>query len=139
MLAELAVDEVIHCGDIGSEAIVELFAPWPTHFVFGNVDDEPERLRAAIQRHGLTCHGRFGHIERCGTRIAFLHSDDPLRFHEACASGRWDIVCYGHTHVPEQRWEGSTLVINPGALYRASVHSLAIIELPSRQVTHVEL
>ena len=36
MLESCQVELVIHCGDIGSPEIVELFAPWPAHFVFGN-------------------------------------------------------------------------------------------------------
>ncbi len=60
MLESLEVELVIHCGDIGSPEIVELFAPWPAHFVFGNVDDRPERLRRAIAAAGKTCHERFG-------------------------------------------------------------------------------
>jgi putative phosphoesterase len=41
MLESLAVELVIHCGDIGTAEIVDLFAAWPTHFVFGNVDHSP--------------------------------------------------------------------------------------------------
>ena len=49
MLESLDVDLVIHCGDIGSPEVVALFSDWPTHFVFGNVDLETQRLRSAIE------------------------------------------------------------------------------------------
>jgi putative phosphoesterase len=48
MLESLEVDAVLHCGDIGSIAVVELFAAWPTHFVFGNCDDNTAAFAAAI-------------------------------------------------------------------------------------------
>ncbi len=100
MLESCQVELVIHCGDIGSPDVVELFAPWPTHFVFGNVD-EPNRLRRAIAAAGQTCHERFGSLELDGRRIAFLHGDDARLLVEAIDDARYDVVCFGHTHCPE--------------------------------------
>lgn len=137
MLESLEVECVIHCGDLGSPEIVPLFAAWPAHFVFGNVDDDPHSLRAAIAGAGQTCHERFGTLELDGRRIAFLHSDDRRKFDETVASGRWDLVCYGHTHVAEQHQSGRTLVLNPGALHRARPHSFAIVDLATMQATHI--
>ena len=48
MLESLEVETVLHCGDIGSIEVVELFAAWPTHFVFGNCDYDTEKFAAAI-------------------------------------------------------------------------------------------
>ena len=139
VLRELDVSAVLHCGDIGSTAIVPLFADWPTHFVFGNVDHEERELTLAIQNAGQNCHGRFGEITLEGVSIALLHSDDASLFLETTLCGRYGLVCYGHTHTAEKHLEGSTLVLNPGALYRATPHSFAIVELPSLEVTHIDL
>lgn len=131
MLESLEVQQVIHCGDIGSPDIPHLFSAWPTHFVFGNVDYDEADLRTAIRRAKLTCHDRFGELELAGRKIAFLHSDDGKRFHQTIESGRYDLVCYGHTHIARIERIGPTLVLNPGALYRARPHTLAIVNLPS--------
>ena len=139
MLESCEVELVLHCGDIGSIEIVRLFHHWPTHFVFGNVDDKPILLREAIEQAGQTCHGRFGELELVGRKIALLHGDDGPRFRETVHAGRYDLVCYGHTHQAEQHREASTLVLNPGALYRAQPHSLALVRLPELEVTHVPL
>jgi putative phosphoesterase len=139
MLESCDVEAVIHCGDIGSVEIVEVFRPWPTHFVFGNVDTEPARLRAAIRAAGGVCHERFGELELTGRHIAFLHGDDAARLGEAIASGDYDLVCYGHTHAAEQHKRGTTTVLNPGALYRARPHTLALARLPELEITHVPL
>ena len=46
---------------------------------------------------------------------------------------------------PETAWRcpgdgvGETLVLNPGALYRANPHSIAVVELPSLEATIVPL
>lgn len=135
LLETLQVDLVIHCGDVGEVPIIPLFDRWPTHFVFGNVDDNQQRLRTAIEASEQTCHGMFGHIECEGKKIAFLHSHDAALFQETIHSGEWDLVCYGHTHVAEQHRVGKTLVLNPGAIYRANPHTLATVELPSLEAT----
>jgi putative phosphoesterase len=139
MLESLEVGAVLHCGDIGSSAVVELFAAWPAHFVFGNCDGDRQALAAAIESAGQTCHGEFGDITLEGKRIAMLHSDDSRRFRQTLTSGDWDLVCYGHTHVAAIQRHGRTLSLNPGALYRANPHSLAVVELPSLQATILSL
>jgi uncharacterized protein len=137
MLESCKAESVIHCGDIGSTAIVDLFRPWQTHFVLGNVDTEEMWLRSAIEAAGHTWHGRFGQLEIDGRRIAFLHGDDLSRLRQAIESGAFDLVCHGHTHRAELRQVGPTTVLNPGALYRAQPHSLAIVRLPELEITHV--
>jgi len=137
LIRAASVEAVLHCGDVGSSAIVPLFAEWPTHFVFGNVDDDEGPLAEEIRAAGQTCHGRFGSISLAGTRIALLHSDDRRLFEETIESGEFDMVCYGHTHVAEQHHVGKTLVLNPGALYRADPRTFAIVELPELDVRHV--
>jgi hypothetical protein len=130
------VDLVIHCGDIGTPRIPLLLMEWPVHYVFGNCDYDPALLRGAIIDAGGTCHEVFGELELEGRRIAFLHSDDALRFRETIDCGRYDLVCYGHTHIAEHHQEGRTHVLNPGALYRADPHQIAIVELPSLAIKH---
>ncbi len=139
MLESLEVECVLHCGDIGSTLIPPLFADWPTHYVFGNVDWDDDALRQAIEAAGGVCHGQFGAIELASRKIAMLHSHDGQRFHETIASGEYDLVCYGHTHKAEHHPQGPTLVLNPGALYRATPHSLAVVDLPTLTVTSVPL
>jgi len=139
MLQEFPVEAVLHCGDIGTTEIVSVFKPWPTHYVFGNVDYDVQSLRAAIRKAGHTCHERFGSLELAGTKIALLHSDDEAAFRAAATSGEYQLVCYGHTHVAKQQIIGQTLVLNPGALYRATPHTLALVELPGLTVQIVSV
>lgn len=139
MLDSLGVEAVLHCGDIGSAEVVEMFAAWPTSFVFGNCDPNHAALRATIEQAGQTCCGEFGDLTLNGVRIALLHSHDQARFIGAIQSGDYRLLCYGHTHVAAIEQHGETLVLNPGALYRANPHSIAVVELPSVEVTHVEI
>lgn len=131
MLESFGVEAVLHCGDIGSPEVIRVFQKWPAHFVFGNVDHDAKKLRQAIVDAGQTCHERFGELELGGVKIALLHSDDQQQFAAAIASRKYGLICYGHTHVAKQEQIGPTLVLNPGALYRANPHSLAIVDLPA--------
>jgi putative phosphoesterase len=139
LLHKEAVDVVIHCGDIGSPGLAPFFAGWPSHFVFGNVDHDRAELKWAIRDAGQTCHERFGTLELKGVKIAFLHSDDHEAFREAIDGQEFHLVCYGHTHKAESHREGRTLVLNPGALYRANPHTFAVVELPGLAVRFVEV
>jgi putative phosphoesterase len=139
MLESLDVDTVLHCGDIGSIAVVQLFQQWPTHFVFGNCDEDLIAFAAQIQAARQTCHGLFGGLEFDGIRVALLHSHERRRFRETIDSGEYRLVCYGHTHVPAIDRHGDTLVVNPGAIFRANPHSVAIVDLPAVEATIIEL
>lgn len=139
MLAEFDLQCVVHCGDIGSPSIVDIFGPWQTHYVFGNVDEDLPALRAAMVAAGHRCHEYFGTLEVQDRKIAFTHGDDARRLREAADGGQWDLVCYGHTHVARQERRGRTLLLNPGALYRAHPHSLAVVDLRSMAVTMVTI
>lgn len=138
MLESLQVTAVIHCGDIGSTRIPPLFAAWPSHFVLGNVDYDPPGVKSAMPANG-TFHDRFADLSIAGRRIAVLHSDDVKRFRATIDSGLYDLVCYGHSHMAEQHRERNTLVLNPGALYRADPHSLAIVDLQTMQAKIINL
>ena len=139
MLEAFAVERVLHCGDIGSPAIIGLFAAWPTHFVFGNVDYDRGALRSAIAAAKQSCHDNFAELEFAGRRIAMLHGDDLRLLEETIAGGRFHLVCHGHTHVPRVERVGDTLVVNPGALYRANRHTIAIVHLSELTAEIIEV
>lgn len=137
ILASQQVDAVLHCGDIGSTQIVRLLSRWPTHYVLGNCDydrDAP-KLAAAMEGLGHTLHGRFADLTLGGRRIALLHGDDTRRLLEVVEGGEFDLVCSGHTHVASCQRRGGTVVLNPGALYRANPHTIAIVDLAVMKVT----
>jgi uncharacterized protein len=165
LLDSFGVDLIIHCGDVGAE-LVPLFAGRPVHLVAGNTDDM-ESLRRAVQgddgrevvlRQSATRSGAdpaktlpspfspspvlynpLGMLEIEGIRIAFMHGDDARLLRETIGSDQWDMVCHGHTHVYSHYRQGRTLVLNPGALWRTRDPSLALVELPSLEVTKINL
>ena len=137
ILDRFQVGLTIHCGDIGP-AVMHLLKGRQVHFVLGNTDD-PDALRKAITEGKHTLHDQLGTLEIEGCRVAFLHGHDVRLLQHTIHSGRWDLVCYGHTHVFSSGRAGSTLVVNPGALSRTDFPSIAVVELPSMEVTEIPL
>jgi uncharacterized protein len=137
VLDAFRVDLILHCGDVGPD-IVPLLSGRRVHLVAGNMDD-PDGLRAAVAETEHTLHDRLGTLEIEGCRVALLHGHDAKLLHDAIHSGHWDLVCHGHTHTFSSSREGPTLVLNPGAVSRARSPSLAVVELPSMNVTEIPL
>lgn len=131
------VELVIHCGDIGDAETVPSFAGWNVHFVYGNCDWDRAGIRKAIDEIGATLHEPFGHLELDGKQIAWLHGDNAGLQCDVVRCGEYDYLFYGHTHVAEQHRAGHTLVLNPGALFRATPHTLAIVDLATMQAWHL--
>ncbi|MGC4004225.1 MAG: YfcE family phosphodiesterase [Pirellulales bacterium] len=126
---------VLHCGDVGGAAIPPIFAAFDTCYVTGNVDVGDERIveRAALE-HGGRYFGRRGELTIEGRAIAWLHGEDSATLRDVIDSQRYDLVCSGHTHQVDERRVGKTLVLNPGALYRARRHTCAVVELRTMTV-----
>jgi uncharacterized protein len=137
ILDRFRVGMTLHCGDVGPD-VIPLLSGRRVHFVAGNMDN-PDDLREAIIQPEHTLHEGLGTLEIEGRRVAFLHGHDVGLLHHTIDSGHWDLVCHGHTHVSSSGREGSTLVVNPGALSRTRFPSIAVIDLPSLEVTEVPL
>lgn len=125
------VSEVIHCGDVGTEEIVRLLAQFPCHYVRGNTDSQS--LRMWVIRHGQTFYGSVGVFLRDDKRIAFTHGDDWVTLEDLIHSGKYNLICYGHTHEYAWRIEGETRLLNPGAFLRTTP-TVAVVDVPEMTV-----
>jgi putative phosphoesterase len=131
------IAHVFHCGDIESADTLRQFAGFQAHFVPGNWDGDKAWLQRAAEEIGATWHDPWGEIELEQRRIAWIHSDDRKLFRELEQSDTYDFLFYGHSHRAESHRTGRTLVLNPGALFRARPRTLAILDLASGQVESV--
>ena len=138
LFREHGVQTIIHCGDIGSSAVVKAFQGIETHFVLGNMDGESENLQLVAEETGNQLHGWFGSIELSGKRIAFSHGHLP-QFEEELENGNWDLLCFGHTHVATLQMHGATLLLNPGAFQRVLQPTIAIVTLPDMTVERFDV
>jgi uncharacterized protein len=126
LIAEGA-DLLIHCGDLTTPEIVEEFAAIPTYFVFGNCDHDEEALRRAMNGVGGVCLGRAGEITLGDKRLAVTHGDCVAEFRRRMTSAP-DYLFTGHTHVAADERTGRTRHVNPGALSRARIYTVALLD-----------
>jgi len=68
-----------------------------------------------------------------------FHGNDVPQFRAAMASGEYDYVIKGHTHMFENYVAGTTRVINPGALYGADVFTIAILDPETGKVERIPI
>jgi len=111
------VKYILHAGDIISAFTASAFGQVKdARFVaiFGNTDAEKVALKAAIEAFGGEIHDDPYSFEVDGHRIFMTHK--PTLLDEIIASGKYDLVVYGHTHIQDIRKQGHTVVINPGEL-----------------------
>lgn len=95
---------IIHAGDVGAPEIIEKLANIaPVTAIRGNVDKEawarklPETEVIAV----------------AGVSIYVLHDLGQLDLKPEAA--RFDVVVYGHSHVPKQETRHAVLYFNPGS------------------------
>jgi hypothetical protein len=115
ILRRRGVEYVLHAGDIVAPFTTLAFAELrEAKFiaVFGNNDGEKLRLKATVEGFGGEIHEYCYKGELAGRRICMMHTDHLAE--DEIKSQMYDLVIYGHTHHPDIRREGRTLVVNPG-------------------------
>ena len=130
LLKSLGPDLVIHSGDIISPPVLERFVGLPMRFVFGNNDGERAGLKKKCLELG------FGEIDDeldfnvDGKSIHVYHGTSSKRLDQIIQTQQYDYVIHGHTHIPRNDVLGKTRVLNPGALFAAERHTIAVLTLP---------
>jgi putative phosphoesterase len=135
----------IHCGDVGGESVLDRLATVQAHFVWGNTDEPDAALIAYVRALGLSLPGApplrlnlgqksiavfHGHELEFARLAQLADSVDLGPFRRLAAA---DYVLFGHRHVPYDRRCGSVRVINPGAIHRAHVRTVATLD-PARDL-----
>ncbi len=127
-LIDEGAEALIHCGDLTGADVVYECAGLPAYFVFGNNDYDQSGLRKAMTTIKGVCLGRSGQIELMGKRIAVAHGDSEKEI-ERLAANRPDYLFFGHSHMAADERLGPTRWINPGALHRAAIWTVAVLDL----------
>jgi hypothetical protein len=68
-----------------------------------------------------------------------MHGDDKSLLHEVEASGQFDYLFHGHTHVAAERRTGPTRIINPGALHRAKPKTFVVLDPASGAIESISI
>ncbi len=129
LLQQRGAQFFVHCGDICSPSMLDHLAGLPAAFVWGNCDFDRLALQRYAQSLDIQCYGVFGDLTLDEKRIAFTHGDDAKLRDRILTEQQHDYLFQGHTHVQRDIHVGKTRHINPGALQRAAVKSVALLDL----------
>ena len=137
MLLSRGASRIIHLGDVGNEAVLDLLAGIEATVVFGNCDDERSLARYA-QALGIHVVHPGAVIEVKSKRIGLTHGHIESEVARLFAEDL-DILLHGHTHEIRDDLVGRTRVLNPGALHRASRHTALLLEPATGLVEWIEI
>ncbi len=126
LVEKARVDVLIHLGDVCSDTVLDALAGLTAHVVFGNCDRGWRALGKYGSSLGLHIDHPCGRVLAGEKSLVYAHGDDPA--HERAAVGAADYFFHGHTHIFRDECVGSTRVINPGALFRATCYTVARLE-----------
>lgn len=132
---------IINCGDTCAPAMLQEMStsfPGKIQTVFGNVADRKHEAEVVKDLPNVTHYGDQGDVTLDGQRIHFNHL--PKIAEAKAASGDYDLVCYGHTHL--KRWEkiGSSYILNPGTAGGMFQYpSFAIVDMTTMTCSFIDL
>lgn len=125
----------VHCGDVGSERVIDHLAGVPAAFVFGNTDWDRASLTRYAQKLGVACYGAFADLDLGGKKVAVIHGDDFRLKQRLLSEQRHDYLLQGHTHARADERVGKVRLINPGALHRAREKTVALLDTAADGLT----
>ena len=142
------VDYCLHAGDIIAPFVAKLvFNDLECRknliMVFGNNDGEITGNRLSFSKIG----GRFGgtgstFVDKIeNKRILMQHDVHPTVLESLAASNKFDIIIYGHTHNPEIKKIGNTVIINPGECcgILSGVSTVAVLDTEKMKAEIIKL
>jgi len=138
----ITADLVLHCGDLISPFMVHRLAKGlgniPVHLVWGNNDGDKFTVSKIAEKYtNFTIHGEYFELEIDQIRIAINHYPEIAR--GLALSEQYDLVCYGHDHIPHQEQLGKTILVNPGEIMGMNGSStLAFFDTQIGRVEHLE-
>ena len=118
-LTQRGARTLVHCGDLGSAACLELLArpEVQAYAVAGNMDRRSGELARAAGDCGVTFHPDC--IEAPlddGQYLAATHGHNVKLLDELILGGQFPYVCHGHTHLVRDETRGRVRILCPGAL-----------------------
>lgn len=167
LLRGAGAEMLIHLGDVGTVEVIDALCvdeldgddQIEAHVVFGNTDWDHASLAAYADDLDIHVDDPVGCLQISQTSpvaslvaaggdlppkpnprdtIMFCHGHEEHRMAEALAAGP-RYLCHGHTHRQADLTQNGTRIINPGALFRASAYTVALLDTTSDRLTFYEI
>lgn len=140
LLIDAGAEVLLHMGDLGSIDVLDAIASAgkakgvELRVVYGNVDWNTKGLTQHARQLGITVDHPMGWLQPAGGDLVYLHGDNADNERTAIAAGvRY--LCHGHTHMQCDHRVESTRVINPGALHRTQMYTVALLDTEQDMLT----
>ena len=138
------IDQLVHCGDVTSPTMLEVFSGFQLWLVKGNNDYDWMGFRSEARRLGnIQYCGKHADLVINGHRIAACHGDDESLVDVLAGNGLYEWVFRGHSHRSEIESIGKTRIVNPGALGGRHPYgedrSIAVVDLTLYSVEFIAL
>lgn len=117
------VDAIIHAGDVSRDAdmLREAYPDMPLYAVCGNNDFHSNYpVEAKLTLGGKKIFVTHGH-KHCVRMGNYVLQDLIVR-------DKYDLIIYGHTHIPEHDYFAGGEIINPGSAIYTKTYAEIIIE-----------
>jgi putative phosphoesterase len=118
-------DRILHAGDVGAPEILrELGQVAPVVAIRGNTD-----VGGALAELPQTLAGELN-----GLPFRMVHRREEIA---SDWLARFRLIVFGHSHSPELEWQGSCLLLNPGACGRRRFHlplTVAILRVEDERI-----
>lgn len=150
-LHQAGAQMLLHLGDVGGAAVIDEMlvacadstspsaATLPVQLVFGNTDHDIADLTRHASALGLAVQHPVGRLPLPEQRtLVFMHGDDPAAIRQALNQGV-TYLCMGHTHQRSDHRIGATRLINPGALARTPLCTVALLDTDTDYVRFLTL
>ena len=138
------IDQVLFLGDFMNAGIARMLATagFPVFAIYGNNDGDKLAIYHESVKGDSTMrvHPRtYAEFTRDKVRFFLTHHDDLVDI--AVASGRYDVVCFGHTHRRSVEHRNGCIVVNPGELsaHKYGVATYAILDSQQKSCRLMEL
>lgn len=142
LLERLGAEAFVHCGDVGGARVLDELVGRRVWFVWGNIDAADPSLARYAQALGLTAPRTVPvRFEISGRSIALYHGHEPPfrrlirclsigdQATAAALTSDTQYIIHGHTHRATDTRAGEARLINPGALERARVYTVATLDV----------
>lgn len=128
LLAARGAQAFFHCGDVCGESVLDTLVGRRAWFVWGNCDVPDAAARRYVEGVGLTWPELPFRVSLASRRIGMWHGHER-GFRDDIVAGDLDYVFYGHTHKRDDHRHGTLRAINPGALFRTDLRTVALLDL----------
>ena len=138
LLLDAGAQKLIHLGDLCGESVIDELVGHDAHVVFGNCDFNVDALTRYARHVGVHVDHPAGRLEIDGRVVVYTHGHLDTLLREAIADGV-DYLLHGHSHELRDERIGTTRVLNPGALFRASRYTAALLDTADDSLVVVDV